>query len=64
MSANGPEEVLFEFRAIGAQWRVTAIDPKSGKEVVLVAPRTASTEEIKKIAAAKLRRALTSDRRL
>ncbi|MCB1516638.1 MAG: serine hydroxymethyltransferase [Hyphomicrobiaceae bacterium] len=62
MNGDAGREVLFEFRAIGNQWRVTALDPKTGIEVVIVAPRNASREDIKKIAAAKLQRALANRR--
>lgn len=62
MTGHAGREVLFEFRAIGNQWRVTALDPKTGTEVVIVAPRNASREDIKKIAAAKLQRALANGR--
>ena len=33
-------EVLFEFRQLGAQMRVAAIDAETGTEVVVIAPAT------------------------
>ena len=55
---KGPGEVLFEFTRVGAQLRVSAIDPKSGTEVVIVAPANAPRHQIQQVALAKLRRKL------
>jgi len=53
-------EVLFEFRSIGQQVRVAAIDPQTGTEVVILAPRNASRSDMQRIASAKLRRRLAA----
>lgn len=53
-------EVLFEFRFVGQQVRVAAIDSATGTEVVIMAPRTASKLEMQRVASAKLRRALAT----
>lgn len=58
MASSTSREILFEFRTYGAQMRVTAIDPLSGKEVVIIAPTTALRSEVQKIAMAKLKKAL------
>ncbi|MFQ5764898.1 MAG: hypothetical protein ACE5GT_08220, partial [Rhodospirillales bacterium] len=47
-------EVLFEFRRVGKSIRVVAIDPISRTEVTMVAPKGASYEGVKRIAARKL----------
>ena len=59
-SAEGGGEVLLEFVRIGAQMRVSAIDAKTGIEVVIVAPANAPRSQIEKVAIAKLRRKLAS----
>ena len=51
-------EVLFEYTRIGAQTRVSAIDPATGTEVVIVAPATAPRTQMQQIAMAKLKRKL------
>lgn len=58
MASSASREILFEYRTYGAQMRVTAIDPDSGKEVVIIAPATAQRSEVQKIAMAKLNKAL------
>lgn len=62
MAQNSQKEIFFEFRPLGAQMRVAAIDSETGIEVVIVAPRSASENEVKRIAAAKLMRKLDQDR--
>ncbi|WP_127142709.1 DUF6898 family protein [Pelagibacterium montanilacus] len=57
-SSSGPREVLFEFRPMGAQVRVAAIDSASGVEVVIIAPASSSQAQMKTVALAKLRRRL------
>jgi hypothetical protein len=47
-------EVLFEWRRVGKSLRVTAIDPITGTEVVMVAPAKTTRKEIKRNAARKL----------
>ena len=51
---EGLSEVLFEFRPVGNILRVTAIDPKSGTEVIMVADPKYGEEVIKRLAARKL----------
>ncbi len=51
-------EILFEFRTLGNQVRVAAIDADSGTEVIIVAPVSASQAEMQRIATAKLMRQL------
>lgn len=55
---GGRREILFEFRQAGNQIRVAAIDAATGVEVVIIAPVHTSEEQMKAIAAAKLRRRL------
>jgi hypothetical protein len=57
-SAPPGERFLFEFRKVGTQMRVAAIDDATGTEVVIVAPLTASQKQMQLTAAAKLRRRL------
>lgn len=49
-----PKEVLFEMQRVGKILRVTAIDPASGTEVIMVADPRQSMLAIKKVAARKL----------
>ena len=51
-------EVFFEFTQLGGQMRVAAIDAKTGIEVVIVAPVTATQHQMQTIALAKLKRRL------
>ena len=57
---QGPGEVLFEYVRVGAQMRVSAIDPKTGTEVVIVAPANAPRHQVQQVAMAKLRRRLNA----
>ena len=57
---QGQGEVLFEYVRVGAQTRVSAIDPKTGIEVVIVAPTNAPRHQVQQIAMAKLRRKLNA----
>jgi hypothetical protein len=50
--------VLFEYRRIGAQMRVAAIDSSSGIEVVVIVPAAATPLQMQALAMAKLRRRL------
>lgn len=53
--ARGPiKEVLFEFQRHGNILRVTAIDPVTATEVIMVADPRQSMETIKRLAARKL----------
>lgn len=54
-------DVLFEFTQIGGQMRVAAIDAKSGVEVIVIAPVTATQIQMQNLALAKLRRRLERD---
>lgn len=58
--ASGSSEVYFEFRQVGGQMRVTAIDAKTGIEVIVIAPVTASQIQMQNLALAKLKRRLES----
>ena len=58
---DGQREVYFEFIPVGAQVRVSAIDPDTGTEVVIIAPSSASQLEMQRIASAKLMRKLERD---
>jgi len=57
---GGPpgSSVFFEFTQIGVQMRVAAIDEKTGIEVVVIAPTTATQIQMQTLALAKLRRRL------
>ena len=55
---SAPNEVFFEFTQLGGQMRVAAIDAKTGIEVVIVAPVTATQHQMQTIALAKLKRRL------
>ena len=55
---SGPGEVFFEFTQIAGQMRVAAIDAKSGIEVIVIAPVTATQIQMQNIALAKLKRRL------
>jgi hypothetical protein len=55
---SGPTEVFFEFTQLGGQMRVAAIDAKSGIEVIVIAPVTATQIQMQNIALAKLKRRL------
>jgi hypothetical protein len=47
-------ELLFEFRRIGASVKVSAIDPKSGREVSIVGPAAIGEKALVEQAAKKL----------
>ena len=55
---SGPRDVYFEFKQIGGQMRVAAIDAKTGIEVIVIAPLTASQIQMQNLALAKLKRRL------
>jgi hypothetical protein len=57
---SGPpnSSVFFEFTQIGGQMRVAAIDEKTGIEVVVIAPVTATRIQMQNLALAKLKRRL------
>ncbi|MEO1067484.1 MAG: serine hydroxymethyltransferase [Pseudomonadota bacterium] len=56
MSAR--EEIYLEFIKVGHQVKVTAIDPPTGEEVSIIAPATASQNDMSKVAVDKLKRRL------
>ena len=57
---NAPpsSEIFFEFTQLGGQMRVAAIDSKSGTEVIIIAPLSATQHQMQALAAAKLKRRL------
>jgi hypothetical protein len=48
-------EVFFEFRQLGAQMRVAAIDSATGTEVVVITPAIATQLQMQTLALAKLK---------
>lgn len=54
-------QVFFEMIPLGGQMRVAAIDEATGTEVVVVAPLSASRQQMQALALAKLRRKLGGD---
>jgi hypothetical protein len=58
-NASGPSEVYFEFKQIGGQMRVAAIDAATGVEVIVITPTTASQIQMQNLALAKLKRRLS-----
>ena len=57
-NAPPPNEIFFEFTQLGGQMRVAAIDGKTGIEVVVIAPLSATQHQMQALAAAKLKRRL------
>jgi translation initiation factor 1 (eIF-1/SUI1) len=55
-AAPTPGEVYFEFTQLGGQVRIAAIDAKTGTEVVVIAPLTATQVQMQNLALAKLKR--------
>ena len=55
-------EVIVEMRPVGSVVRVAAVDVKSGTEVIVFGPATASQRALEELAIAKLRRRLSTDR--
>ena len=51
-------EVYFEFTQIARQMRVAAIDARTGIEVIVIAPLTATQSQMQSLALAKLKRRL------
>jgi len=54
LAMSGLKEVLFEFRQVGSIFRVTAIDPRTGIEVIMVADPRYGEDAIKRLATRKL----------
>lgn len=63
LTALGIGEVLFEFHNVGKSVRVTAIDPRSGTEVVTICPSSHSEEAMKRTSASKLAYVLEKKRK-
>jgi translation initiation factor 1 (eIF-1/SUI1) len=57
-STTGGSDVFFEFTRVGGQIRVAAIDSRTGTEVVVIAPLTATQIQMQTLALAKLKRRL------
>jgi hypothetical protein len=55
VSPSSATEILYEYRRIGASVKVTAIDPKTGREVSIVGPASAGERALADAAAKKLR---------
>ena len=55
-------EIYFEFMAIGATVKVTAIDSVTGIEVVVIGPTSASQADLQQLALAKLNARLQRER--
>lgn len=53
-------EVLFEYRQMGAQIRVAAIDPRTGTEAIIIVPLSATERQMQSLALAKLKRLLAA----
>ncbi len=49
-------EFYIEFITIGPQIKVTAIDPETGLEVSIIAPTSATQQEMTRVAVEKLKR--------
>lgn len=56
--APAPNSVLFEFVAIGGSVKVTALDPVSGAEAVVVGPANAAQADLRRLALRKLQTVL------
>ena len=57
-SAQGGREIYFEHVVIGNAVKVSAVDSKSGTEVSISGPRSASQAELERVALQKLMRAM------
>jgi hypothetical protein len=58
---DGPNEVYFEFTAIGASVKVVAIDALTGTEVSVTGPSNAAQADLERLALRKLRARLARD---
>ncbi|CTQ54335.1 hypothetical protein LP7551_02868 [Roseibium album] len=56
-----PGEIYLEFRPLGQQVKVTAIDAATGVEVSAFGPKTAAQGDLKRIAVRKLQRRLARE---
>ncbi|MCK7611904.1 DUF6898 family protein [Roseibium sediminicola] len=57
-----PGEVYLEFRPVGQQVKVSAIDAATGIEVSVFGPTSASQEDLKRIAVRKLQRRIEQEK--
>ncbi|MEQ1771131.1 MAG: hypothetical protein ABL879_14955 [Devosia sp.] len=57
--ASPGSSVFFEFTQIGPQMRVAALDERTGIEVVVIAPVSATQVQMQNLALAKLKRRLS-----
>lgn len=55
------KEFYLEFFQLGPQVKVTAIDPETGIEVSIVAPKNASQDEMTRVAVDKLKRRIAKN---
>jgi hypothetical protein len=63
MSRNPrPGEIYLEFRTIGQQVQVVAIDAATGIEVSVFGPKSVSQDDLKRLAVRKLKRRLEQER--
>ncbi|MCX2723304.1 DUF6898 family protein [Roseibium salinum] len=56
-----PGEIYLEFRPVGHQVQVTAIDAATGIEVSIFGPASASREDLKRVAVRKLQRRIAQE---
>lgn len=57
-----PGEVYLEFRPVGQQVKVSAIDAATGIEVSVFGPASTSQEDLKRIAVRKLQRRIEQEK--
>ncbi|WP_269582758.1 DUF6898 family protein [Roseibium sp. Sym1] len=57
-----PGEIYLEFRQVGQQVQVVAIDAATGIEVSMFGPKSVSQEELKRLAVRKLKRRIEMER--
>ena len=61
MTGNAPREVYFEFTAIGATVKVSAIDAATGTEVSIMGPASALQADLERLALQKLKARLARE---
>lgn len=59
--ASQQDGIIFEFIAVGASVKVSAIDARTGREVSIVGPAKASRHDLERTAANKLRFVMNRD---
>ncbi|MHA7773413.1 DUF6898 family protein [Roseibium sp. M-1] len=57
-----PGEIYLEFRPVGQQVKVSAIDAATGIEVSVFGPTSASQQDLKQLAVRKLQRRLAQEK--